>query len=220
MKISFLSQLDVVLKKYEQVRDETERREAKYDNVANFFVSALAAIDRIAGSDSTYAKQTRQFVQNGPISHVGVSVKLLGGVLSALRDDVTSNYLITAKELIHAEIFSDFLEMADYFLSEGYKDAAAVIGGGVLETHLRQLCIKTGIDLETLNGTKMQVKTTDRINNNLASQNIYNKLLQKSITAWLDLRNKAAHAHYSEYTNHDVILFLQGIHDFISRYPA
>ena len=40
---------------------------------------------------------------------------------------------------MHAELFADFLEMADYLLSEGYKDPAAVLGGSMLEEHLRQL---------------------------------------------------------------------------------
>ena len=34
------------------------------------------------------------------------------------------------------------LEMAEHLLAADYKDAAAVLGGGVLEEHLRQLCKK------------------------------------------------------------------------------
>jgi len=217
IKSSFLSQLDAVLQKYELVRDEADRREAKYENVSNFFVSALAAIDRIAGYESTYAKSAREYVKNGPTSNAATSVKLLAGVISALHEDVTGDFLSTAKELIHAAIFNDFLEMADYLLKEEYKDAAAVIAGGVLETHLHQLCVKEGLELELPNGTS---KKTDRLNNDLAGKNIYNKLFQKKITAWLDLRNKAAHAQYNEYTHQDVSELVNGIRDFISRYPA
>ncbi len=38
------------------------------------------------------------------------------------------------------------------------------------------------------------------MNNELAAFGAYNKLDQKNVTAWLDLRNKAAHAQYHEYT--------------------
>ena len=48
--------------------------------------------------------------------------------------------------LAHAEVFADFLEMAQHLLDVGYKDAAAVIAGSALEAHLRQLAVKTGVD--------------------------------------------------------------------------
>ena len=44
-----------------------------------------------------------------------------------------------------------------------------------------------------------------------------NELIQKQITAWLDLRNNAAHGKYSEYTQEQVSLLLQGVMDFIIR---
>ena len=47
-------------------------------------------------------------------------------------------------------------------------------------------------------------KKTDSMNNDLASADVYSKLDQKNVTAWLDLRNKAAHAQYGEY-NHDQV---------------
>ena len=36
------------------------------------------------------------------------------------------------------------------------------------------------------------------MNNDLACGNSYTKLDQKSVTAWLDLRNRAAHGRYGE----------------------
>ena len=38
------------------------------------------------------------------------------------------------------------------------------------------------------------------LNANLVKADTYTKLDQKLITAWLDLRNKAAHGKYDEYT--------------------
>ena len=38
--------------------------------------------------------------------------------------------------------------MAEYLLHEGYKDSAAVIAGSTLESHLRALCNKNGIDIK------------------------------------------------------------------------
>jgi len=106
--------------------------------------------------------------------------------------------------------------MADYLLEENYKDPAAVIAGGVLEEHIRKLCQNNNIKI--LEGNRP--KKTDRLNVELAGANIYTKIDQKSITAWLDLRNKAAHGKYAEYTKGQVVLMVQGIRDFVSRYSA
>jgi hypothetical protein len=72
--------------------------------------------------------------------------------------------------------------------------------GSSLEAHLRQLCQKTGIPMEVKSGGGVTPKKTDRLNADLASGDVYSKLDQKNVTAWLDLRNKAAHGLYDQYS--------------------
>lgn len=60
-------------------------------------------------------------------------------MLSVLRNEYQNNHLSTIAELLHAETLTDFLGKADYLLVEGFKDAAAVMTGGVLEQHLKKL---------------------------------------------------------------------------------
>jgi hypothetical protein len=107
--------------------------------------------------------------------------------------------------------------MADHLLEQGYKDPSAVIIGSVLEEHLRKLCEKVGIPVAQSNGTP---KKADALNSELAGASVYSKLDLKNVTAWLDLRNKAAHGRYGEYTKEQVELMLQSIRDFSTRHPA
>ena len=107
--------------------------------------------------------------------------------------------------------------MANHFLENGYKDPAAVISGSVLEDHLRKLAGKSAIDIVKPDGSP---KKADALNNELAAKLAYTKLDRKNATAWLDLRNKAAHGHYQEYTKDQVSLMLQSVQNFISRLPA
>jgi hypothetical protein len=58
------------------------------------------------------------------------------------------------------------------------------------------------------------------MNADLVGGNIYSKIDQKNATAWLDLRNKAAHGRYGEYIARQVELLLQSVRDFIARLPA
>jgi hypothetical protein len=104
----------------------------------------------------------------------------LDGVIGSLRADVEAGYLRSHTELIHGELFADFLKMAQHLLDQGYKDAAAVIAGTSLEAHLRQLCQKAEVDTITDTGSP---KKADRLNSELAAANVYSKLDQKNVTA-------------------------------------
>ena len=55
------------------------------------------------------------------------------------------------------------------------------------------------------------------LNADLAKNEIYSKLDQKTVTSWFDLRNKAAHGKYDEYSKEQVSIMLQGIIEFMSR---
>ena len=61
------------------------------------------------------------------------------GILNAIKSEIDNDWLSSMKGLVSADIFSDFLEMAEHLLFEKYKDPAAVMIGSVLEEHLRQL---------------------------------------------------------------------------------
>lgn len=139
------------------------------------------------------------------------------GILKAAKQEIDGGWLFTIKGIVSAEIFSDFLEMAEHLLKEGYKDAAAVMVGSVLEEHLRQLCLKNSIPIEKDKDGKLIPKKADLLNSELASVTIYNKLDQKSITSWLDLRNNAAHGKYSEYSKEQVEFMCQGVMNFMMR---
>ena len=140
-------------------------------------------------------------------------------VLRVVKTELEGGWLFTVKGLVSAEIFSDFLDMAEYLLDERYKDPAAVLIGGVLEEHLRQLCNKNGIDSEDQKADKTVPKKADRLNADLAKADVYSKLDLKSVTAWLELRNKAAHGKYAEYSHEQVENMLRGVTEFMARLP-
>lgn len=211
MKAEFLKHLDDVLDKYQSIKDPTD-----LDIVFNFFAFASAAIRRVVRDNSSYWQQADALVQSRHLSNFD-KTHALAGIVRALREDVNKGYIHSVEELVHADLFTDFLEMADHLLDEGYKDPAAVLGGGVLEEQLRQLCNGNSISVVHPDG---KAKKADQMNSDLAGKGIYQKGDQKSVTAWLDLRNKAAHGKYTEYTKDQVALFIQSIRDFITRNPA
>jgi len=134
----------------------------------------------------------------------------LVGVSKSIQHDITTGFLIDFKSIVQADIFADFLEMGEYLLQEGYKDAAAVIIGTVLEDTLRKLSERNGLPVANASGKPL---TMEPLNVELAKQEVYSKLTQKQITSWAHIRNKAAHGEFDEYNAEQVqfmLLFVQG----------
>lgn len=151
------------------------------------------------------------------VRHDGAAVPALLGILRALRADYEAGHLGTVEELVRAGVFVDFLEMADELVSKDYKDAAAVIAGSVLEEHLRKLAMRHGVDVEH----NARPRKAEAINADLVkSDAAYNLLDQKSVTAWLGLRNDAAHGHYDGYDRARVEAMIRDVRAFMQRHGA
>ena len=120
-------------------------------------------------------------------------------------------------EPLNEALFSDFLELASNLYSTGYKDAAVVICGSVLEGHLRKLCKGLGIAVIAENGLP---KKADVLNGELAVKGAYSKLDEKNVTAWLDLRNHAVCGEYDRYARDEVAPLLEGVRSLLDRHPA
>lgn len=215
-----INQLDDIIS---TANHEAEKFEGDLNKVPpftahKFIAISRAAILRITGLNSPYYQQVNEILA----MHEWDSVKMVNilGVVSALRHDLVAGYMKTFEELIHGELFSDFLDMASYLLEEGYKDAAAVIGGTSLESHLKQLAKKFNININISTRSGTRPMKADSLNAELVKTTSYSVLDQKNVTAWLDLRNKAAHGSYDSYTKEQVILMIAGIRDFITRNPA
>ena len=86
------------------------------------------------------------------------------GVAITIKHDLKHGLLVDFKSLVQAEIFSDFLEMGEYLLQGGYKDAAAVIIGGVLEDGLRKLAERNNVPIVNESGKPL---TIDPLNSEL-----------------------------------------------------
>jgi len=219
----------IIEQQLQSICDELKvfEKQSKYDDLSDLpendrqalVTRAIAAIHRISGSDSAYAKEVDRLLKLLP--HLHEHIKSIIGVANALHADIKAGYIRTLVELVHSDIFGDFLEMAQHLCDSGYKDAAAVITGSTLESHIRGLCHKAGLPVDSVkpNGDVVP-KKAESMNTDLASTGVYAKLDQKSITAWLDLRNMAAHGKYDEYKQEQVTIMVSGVRDFITRNPA
>lgn len=219
---AFQTQLEALVSEFKSFQSRSQ-----YDDLSDLpeyerqalVTRAIAAVHRISGAGSIYSKEIDRLLVKLPQLHEHMTS--IAGVVGALLDDLKSGYIQSLVEIVHGALFADFLEMAQHLQDSGYKDAAAVIAGSTLEAHIRELCQKASIPLENKKADRsITAKKADFLNSELAEAGIYSKLDQKNVTAWLDLRNKAAHGKYAEYSAEQVDLLIASIRDFVTRNPA
>lgn len=172
-----------------------------------------AAIDRIATPGSTYIRQL-DLLRRGSIAAKGYRV---WKIAEALREDIQSGWTESVLEMVHADTHSDYLEMAASLLESAHKDAAAVIAGTALEVHVRALCTKNGVATVLPSGAPVK---GDAMNTELKKEGVYNEAQRKQVSAWMGLRNSAAHGDYDDYDRQQVRLLVDGVRDFVLKYPA
>jgi hypothetical protein len=134
--------------------------------------------------------------------------KDLKAIFLAAQEDYEGGYLRSIRNLVQAEVFSSELDQARELLATGYKAAAAVVAGIVLETGLRRMCQDRSLDLGKL----------DRMNAALSKNGVYSLLVQKRITALADIRNNAAHGHPDQFNERDVLDMISYVENFLSEH--
>lgn len=175
-----------------------------------WMTSGLALLSHVFGEESAYYREFSKISRVHDPQHFS-SFKNALGVLKSAKEDYEGGYLFHLTNRITADVFADFLEQAAYLLEGGYHQPAAVMAGAVLEDGLRKLCDRQNIILP-------DKPKLDTMNADLAKSGLYGKLTQKEVTWLADLRNKAAHGQWDEFTQEDVKKMLPGVRSFMEKY--
>ena len=179
------------------------------DRYAEWRSQALVCIEQVFGYGHTYRKSFADEAKRG--DSTSRSVKNGLGILRAALEDVEQGHLRTVQQMATAEVFSDFIDQADYLLEHRYHIPAASLAGAVLENGLRSLAEKNDI------ATKPR-DDLSALNNKLGANAIYNRLRQKRVSAWVDVRNAADHGRFDEFNEADVTDLVKGVRTFLAEY--
>ena len=175
----FLSQLDHVISISDKINCKSDR------GVQKIISMSCSAIEQISGRNSMYTRLMKNtLARRSDNIHTpndqSFKVDPLIGIVEALREDIKAGFVQSVEEIIRGELFTDFLDMASHLLEEGYKDPAAVIAGGAIEAHLRQLCEKNSIDTNVSTHSGVRPKKANQMNADLVKIDVYSKLDQKN----------------------------------------
>jgi hypothetical protein len=144
------------------------------------------------------------------------------GILEAFRENLEKGFLDDFLLRVEAEVAADYMGQASALLEEGQAGAfdhvpAAVLSGAVLEKALRTLCDRQQPRIPLLNA-KGENKTLNPLIDDLKKAGAFNELKAKQLRAWADIRNKAAHGDFAQFTKGDVEQMLAGITNFLADY--
>jgi hypothetical protein len=134
-------------------------------------------------------------------------------ILRRVHADIENGYLRKTANIISAEVFGDFLEMAQHLLDEGYKNPAASLAGAVLEDGLRRVARNNYITVTDSDGLAS-------LRQKCAAKKVFNKIVCDQITAWTTLRNSAAHGKFDDYTAQQVGSMLSDVRSFLATHLA
>jgi hypothetical protein len=178
-----------LVKKAQSLADNTSMTGNDLAEVTKWVTRLGQLIRRLYGVNSQHfesyssARNTKEFYY---IPSYNKHLPQMLGIAETIQHDLDAGLLENFKSLIQADVFADFLEMGEYLLQEGYKDASAVIIGSVLENSLRKLADSKGVKTVSDSGKPL---TIDPLNSELAKSDIYSKLKQKEITSWAHIVN-------------------------------
>lgn len=167
---------------------------------------ALAMLTQVFGSAHTYTASFEAEVERHPrpdYTETGL------GILRAALDDVEHGDLETLQEMASAEVFSDFLDQADHLLENGYSAPAASLAGAVLENGLRALAKRKGVPVKARDNLQS-------LNNKIAEKGVYNRLRQKQVSSWTEVRNTAVHGRFDGFDDNDVASLIKGVRSLLS----
>jgi hypothetical protein len=212
-----LAQLDALGDFYGSIRSGPEALPDYTERAHQFITMCMSTIERIAGPDSTYASRARSVV--GQPARAAGRISMLYGVMQALRNDVANGNVVPVQGIGHMDLFSEYLEQADHLLESGYKDASAIMAGGVLEAHLRRLCGRHGIDTDEQISSGRRRKKASILSADLYKAKILSLSEYQQVKTWLALRNDAARGNFDGYVKEEVARLVQCVWDFVRTHP-
>ncbi len=188
-----------------------DKQHPPLDRYLRFRTEALNLIRRACGEDSDHYRELRRIAEHKDSAGNAYFTAHCLGVVEAAERDFRAGRLFDLRSLVAAELLGDFLDQSEALLGAGYHVPAASLGGAVLEDTLRKLAARHGISVPDRT-------TIEGLNVKLAKAAVYDKLVQKHITALADIRNNADHGHFDRFAPEDVADMIRWLRRFAADY--
>ena len=167
---------------------------------------SIAFLQRTLGPTDAY---TTSFIKETEKSWAADRDKGVA-ILANLRADIDQGYLESYYLGIAGEVLADLFDLGSWSLSEGSKEAPAILAGAGLEAGLRRVATARSVDIHRARGI-------DDINEALAKFGVYGSVRRSQVDSWRVLRNHAIHGEHDAYSDADVRLMLDGVRALLAE---
>ena len=121
----FIKQAKEIIDEYNLIK-----RQSQYNDISDLSEELLTRlitksksfVVRVVGEKSEYYKDIISALTEKRLG-LGTNLKYVIGSITALKEDLENDYLKSYSELLHSEIFSDYIEISRHLLENGYKDS-------------------------------------------------------------------------------------------------
>ena len=138
--------------------------------------------------------------------------------LKAIHDDLRDGFFERLTAEIESAIVADYVTQIEQLLADDTSERAgyvgiAVLAGSILEGHLRTMCAQLSpaepIAAPQSLGALIEV---------FKRRGVIAEPRAKQLRAWADVRNRAAHGKFDEFSKEDVRLMVSGIKHFLGEH--
>jgi Domain of unknown function (DUF4145) len=130
------------------------------------------------------------------------------GVFLAAKEDYEGGYVFSLERAISGEIFGDFVALAKQSLSEGYKDAAAVLACAALEDALKRYA-------RTQEGLNVDDAVMQKVVAALKSKGLVSGAQKTLLDTMPKIRDYAMHANWDKIKAEDVSSVIGFVEQFL-----
>lgn len=131
-------------------------------------------------------------------------------IIQSAKENYEKGYIFDQKALIEANLLGSALQQAEDLFSNKYLQAAAIVAGVALETHLKSLCEQKAIVITEAN------PGIQAYNQGLYKAKVYSQPQMQEIATWGSIRNAAAHGNWGEFTKDHIDMMIKGVTRFLN----
>ncbi|MGL1932574.1 MAG: hypothetical protein OCC45_12585 [Desulfotalea sp.] len=142
------------------------------------------------------------------------------GILTSVQRELQGDWLTSVRGEIFNSMERGMIQNCQNQLKNGQKLSAIILASGILDNHLRSLCVDKGVNTSKDVAGEQVDCSTIQLNSRAYKKNVYDRKFNKNIFSWIEIQQKADCDGVSEIKDEQVENMLKGIIELIVKFPC
>lgn len=182
----------------------------------DFRISSLSFLSVVFGDKSPFYKEFEKEVTTPTPTRAERGL----GILTAVQRELQGDWLQSVRGEIYNSLERNMLKSCQTLLQNGQKLSAIVLAAGIIDTHLKSLCLEKGVNTTKEQDGKQVDCTAIQLNSRTYKKGIFERKLNKKIFFALEIAQKANNEGITEITDEQVEKMLANTLELIITFPC